>query len=145
MHTFFLWRYIYVHLLTSNHIYMVVVDDLASTALTVDCFVCVCLLQEWGLLGCGSWALVCSGWCAGVDTRHMDKVCCVTRRSHHVSNWKVVRYMYAGCRVYWEEPCSFTWSLWSTEWHLPQMHTCHKCTLATNADLHYHEFNRYCL
>ena len=73
-----------------------------------DCwlFMFVCLPQEWGLLGCGSCVLVCSGWCAGVDTRHMDKVCCVHRRSHRVSTYKVARYAY--CRVYWEAPCSFT-------------------------------------
>jgi len=45
--------------------YGIVVDDLTSTVLSVDSLylhiIIMCLLQEWGLLDCGSWALVCSG------------------------------------------------------------------------------------
>jgi len=53
-------------------------DLSTSAALTVNCL-CLCimyLLQKWRLLGCGSWLLVYSGWCSGVDKRQMDsKVC----------------------------------------------------------------------
>jgi len=45
-----------------------------SAALTL--YVCVSLLQKWGLLGCGTKFPVCSGCCAGVDGVQMDKVCC---------------------------------------------------------------------